>query len=527
MDNVSSTTDSIYQKISFPFWVLLFFSFLSIILLVSYTTHKQNQSSTTASVHLASAVMDTLKQELLIQSTDYSYWDQAVEKIVTQHNLDWADKNIGIYLHENAGIATTHVLDAENTLIYSQVDGKRQQDDPLKRFSGGLDILINKARSGDNNADPVSSVGFLRDEDALYFASVGVFTTYFRKHGREINVQTRSVLILTRRIDPFLLDKLSRNYLLHHANIHTSLPVLEDASLPLYAPDATHIGTLTWQPDLPGNQILPHLILGIFVAFAVMCITAYLFLKRAKKLAETAMQERQRAEAANRSKSEFLANMSHEIRTPLNAIIGFSGIMHKQIFGPIGNEKYREYAGDISDAGDHLLKLINEVLDLSKIESGQRELNLEEVSLNDILRSTVKYVSKQALDKNVALVVEVDDNLPHITSDKQAIRQILLNLLSNAVKFTLPGGTVTCQSSLLDAKMIHMKVCDTGVGISDLDIEKVMQPFIQATSETRLENEGIGLGLPITNQLVLMLGGQFSLNSQPDIGTKATICFPV
>jgi signal transduction histidine kinase len=230
------------------------------------------------------------------------------------------------------------------------------------------------------------------------------------------------------------------------------------------------------------------------------------------------------AETANRTKSEFLANMSHELRTPLNAIIGFADLIQSRMFGPI-SERYREYAANILTSGNHLLALINEVLDLSKLEAGQLELYEEEVELLDIVRTAVRFVEPQASKSDLRLSHRVDDSVRFIRADERRMRQALTNLLSNAVKFTAPGGSVevVCDPS---ADGLSITVADTGVGMAAAEIPKALEPFRQIDSRISRLHEGTGLGLPLTKHLVELHGGTLTIESEVNVGTKVTILLP-
>ena len=246
-------------------------------------------------------------------------------------------------------------------------------------------------------------------------------------------------------------------------------------------------------------------------------------LAEAKSISDEA---RQRAEDANIAKSRFLATMSHELRTPLNAILGFSEVMKAEIMGPLENATYREYAGNIHHSGSHLLKLINEILDLSRIEAGRYELNEEPVRLGDVIEDCHRLLKLRGESKGLHIVEQVDAGLPPIWADERAIRQVCLNLLSNALKFTPRGGTITLSAAVSGDGGQLLRVRDTGPGIPKEEIPKVMQAFGQGSLAHQTAEGGTGLGLPIVKKLVELHGGTFELKSELRKGTEVTAYFP-
>jgi len=246
-------------------------------------------------------------------------------------------------------------------------------------------------------------------------------------------------------------------------------------------------------------------------------------LKTAKAESDSA---RNRAEEANRAKSAFLANMSHELRTPLNAILGFSEIIHTRAMGRDATDQYSEYAGYIHGSGEHLLSLINDILDLAKIEAGRMVLRETEIDLRTVMDDTVKMMSAKAIAGGLSLAVHVDRAFPNVLADDRAVRQMLVNLASNAIKFTPANGRVTAFANVLPDGSLAFGVDDTGVGIAPEDHGKVFESFGQGRHDAVLSDKGTGLGLPIVKGLAEAHGGTIMLNSVPSEGTRITIIFP-
>ena len=236
------------------------------------------------------------------------------------------------------------------------------------------------------------------------------------------------------------------------------------------------------------------------------------------------------AENANRAKSQFLANISHELRTPLNAVIGFSSILMNQLFGPLGDNKYLEYAKDINDSGAHLLDIINDILDLSKAEAGKLILNYEEVHIGKAINKCVTIITERAQKANISISTDIPKMIPPLVVDRLRFIQVIINILSNAVKFTNEGGNVNIavRSKEAGGEVVEFAVIitDTGIGMSKEDIEHSFQSFGQVDGGLNRKYEGTGLGLPLTKKLMELHGGRIDIESQLGKGTTVTLTFP-
>ncbi len=245
------------------------------------------------------------------------------------------------------------------------------------------------------------------------------------------------------------------------------------------------------------------------------------------KQTEQALQEaRRQAESASNTKSEFLAKISHEIRTPLNAIIGFSELMQEERFGPIGNARYKDYLADINRSGRHVLDLVNDLLDISKIEAGKQDLEFESVSINEAIAEAVAMIQPQANRNQIIVRSSLETDLPPVVADLRSIKQIALNLLSNAIRFTHAGGQVIVSTSYTDEGAVVMRIRDTGIGMSEKEVESALKPFQQVTAIGGNSGEGTGLGLPLTKALVEANRAEFDISSEPGHGTRIDIVFP-
>jgi signal transduction histidine kinase len=235
---------------------------------------------------------------------------------------------------------------------------------------------------------------------------------------------------------------------------------------------------------------------------------------------------KQAAETANRAKSDFLANMSHELRTPLNAIIGFSEMMQQEVLGPVGNEQYRAYVGDIHASGAHLLQIINDILDLSKAEAGKLTLDESVFDVRDVIRSIVQLTSVRAEAGGLRQTTDLPPDLPLLRADERKTLQSILNLVTNAIKFSRPGGGIEIACRVDPEQGLSVTITDTGIGIAADDLGRVVEAFEQADSSLSRKQQGTGLGLPLVRTMMELHGGRFELHSTLGVGTEAKIIFP-
>ncbi len=255
-------------------------------------------------------------------------------------------------------------------------------------------------------------------------------------------------------------------------------------------------------------------------------LALYAAKREADRSAELAHAAMLAAEAANRAKTEFLANMSHELRTPLNAIIGFSEMIATDTAGPVADSKSQDYARDINNSGQHLLQLINDILDLTKIEAGRLDLKDEMVDLEMIIESCLSMVKTRAERGGLNIERRLPETACMLLADERKLKQIILNLLSNAVKFTPEGGTVTIAVSAAPDTGCVIRVADTGIGMARDDIPRALSPFTQVDGGISREYEGTGLGLSITQALVELHGGVLGIDSDLGAGTTVTVSLP-
>ncbi len=293
------------------------------------------------------------------------------------------------------------------------------------------------------------------------------------------------------------------------------------------------IATLTLNP-VPDTVLISNnfflimaLSIGVFANYALELYYRKEYISTQLLFREKARTDvlLRKTQIANEAKSNFLAIVSHELRTPLNAIIGFSELMKTQVFGSLGSEKYEDYVNDIHASGQHLLEIINDILDLSKAEAGKLKLVESEVQLSELMDESAKIFREPALAAGLQFSSDMDQDL-HLRVDQRLIRQVMVNLLSNAVKFTEQGGSIEVSTERHRGAGFSMVVSDTGIGIKKEDQEKVLQPFVQVENALCRSHEGTGLGLPLVQKIVNLHGGKLTINSQLGVGTRVRVTLP-
>ena len=236
---------------------------------------------------------------------------------------------------------------------------------------------------------------------------------------------------------------------------------------------------------------------------------------------------KEQADTANRAKSAFLANMSHELRTPMNAILGFSELIINETFGSLNNDKYEEYIKDVHTSAEHLLEIINEVLDMSKIEAGRIELDESEVSMTDLIKSVLRMMESRIFGKGLKMHEDIDEDMPYIFADQRLMRQVLINLITNAVKFSNSGGNIYLTAKMLEKNVMEIMIKDEGIGIPEDKLEQAMEPFGQVTDKAENSGQqGTGLGLPLAKAMVELHQGAMNLQSAENHGTTVTFRIP-
>lgn len=513
------------------------------LLLVGIAAESQNRFAIQSAQHLAGSALRVEIERGEGFVGDYSFWNDSAQHLVVARDRKWAADNIGASVIENLGMSASLLIDGAGRAMFATIDGIEQGADAGTRLSEELGQLVQAARDGAGRPGDRPSVvsSFLMLDGALALAAAAAIKW---EDARPLPLAQGgpATLVFVRRVDAGMLRRFEERYLL--AGTHLAPPGTASAdSVPILSIGGRELARLAWTGSRPGTELIEEL---AFPALGIVVLAAgllTLITQRARRSAEelsrshlqlaihaAALKDSTRAlraalsdaATANAAKSDFLARMSHELRTPLNAILGFSELIAAQFHGAAA-ERYQEYGRMIHLSGGHLLSLINDILDLSKIEAGGFELLEEDVDLDAILEQCLALLAPTVDAKRLRLTYSPATVRLH--ADPRAIKQIVLNLLSNAVKFTPEGGEVRVAAAD-EAGGITITVADTGCGMSRDDLARVFRVFGRSRATIARDGEGTGLGLNIAKGLAELHGGSLTLRSRPAAGTTAEVWFP-
>jgi signal transduction histidine kinase len=459
---------------------------------------------------------------------DYAYWDELFLRARAPLDPKWADAHLGPYQQSLNGITGSAVVTGSGAVQYLFLSS-RSGIPSLTRDEQRLltSLTQNVVRSSHADGQPPES-GFMLLRGKPVFLAISAIRASGLEGGPK-GAKPFAALIYFLNFDPALLSGLTKNFNLGGARIVAAPSA--NVALPDFPGLSAHLG-LQWKKKIASQAIIGESlpVLKVLAVISLLMIGAVAggwswILTRMRRLEAAALTERTEvAEQAAQEKSLFIANMSHELRTPLNAIIGFSEMLTKQVFGPLGHRKNTEYVGDILASGRHLLTIVNDILLMSKLDAKKHEFEIGAVAIEPVLEEAITLVSGDAMKRKVLVDFKSQGGSPVILADRQALKQVVINLLSNAVKFSPDDSRVDVETSgAADAAMVELRVTDRGCGMPQELLQKLGQPFTQATHAYIRSNQGTGLGLSISFALAAGFGGTLEFASVENEGTTAIL----
>ena len=513
MDKGTEAGRPMLRHVLFSFALVLAISVVLIGGLAVFAARSQDRIAIDNSIHMTRSVLAAIQRRLADQLVDYSYWDEAVQNLVTTVNPDWADKNVGVYMHGKFGIASSFVLDANDKTVYAMIGGKRRKDNPLRLFSGGLDSLLERTRAQPGSAPPKPASGLLSDGRTIHIVAASVLTTLPGKERNQGPAATGSVLIFTQSLTGRLLGEISENFLLEGLRV---LPVdgpVFAASFPLVTPDGSTLGHLTWRVGSPARGMLRWLMPLIAAVFVVFAVIAYIFIRKMQLVTATLVEnisEIQAAQEALRNSEEkhrdFAANVAHELRTPL-------AVLRTQL----DNLDDRETAKPLYRDIDHMARLVSQLLaaarlDWIAVEPGDR------ADLRGICTTVAAHLAPIALEEKKSIEVTGAESPVIIRGNADALEQAVRNLVENAIRYSARQTVVTIDVG----NEPSIRVMDRGRGIPS----HIKQSMFQRFRRSDRRAGGVGLGLSIVRQSADIHGATVNVEDRPGGGAIFVIRFP-
>lgn len=502
-----------FRRLVAPVFVAVAVSIAALVALAIFAARQQDAAALAAEKQVIQQEMRTIHGGLAVLAEDNAWWDAAVENIIFEENIDWIDSTLGESVIGISQIQGVFIVRRDGTMAYGNFVAALPA--PHTFLDAGFAELA-KSMEIPKEHLPSSASGFLEIGGDLIAFGASMVQAGEVKSLPPIPDEKRALIIFVSLVSTEDIERIGQDNAIKGLRFATT-PIEGDNTIPVLSLGGDSIGHLCWRPSEPGSEMLRYMVLPASMLLVIVIIALGRFLRQANRVLEELAR-------ANKAKSAFLASTSHEIRTPLNSIIGFTELISLELYGKVEGEKNKEYLQLIRQSGEHLLSIINDILDISKLEADRFEIYAEKVEPRTVIASAHKLVSASAMERGVRVTT---DCLPaEILSDERIMRQVLINLLSNAIKFTEPGGSVTVKG-LSRGRFYDITITDTGIGMSEAQIETALSLFGQVEGELSRRHSGTGLGLPLVTRFMELLNGQFDISSSPGEGTTVTARFPL
>lgn len=527
--NRSATIKSVIK----PALALFVVAFSSLILLSSYLTHKAGEYATTREKLLLKTQLDLIQEQMSFYVLDNSWWKAAYENIHLNHNEDWINRNIEISEADSRHLFGYYILDKDRKIVHSNFVDKSLSVDMF--YSSAIKALTKYYVHKDVETAR-SDTRFMIYDGVLYSLGMGMVQNSLTEMeiadlkqqntpqvAPDQKPEKRPILVFVRKFDSQRLQRLGMRLNLRHLQLLTAsdtegMATVSFNEIAHYIQPETDGKSyvLAWKSLNQGGVLLRQMVTPTLVIFAVLMGIFFILFKRAGRIIDATRR-------ADIAKTDFMANMSHEVRTPLNAIIGFCDMLRSEIYGKVEGKKNKEYLEHISESSHHLLGIINDILDLSRVEAGLTSVSLSHINVRDEITFCTSKLDHKCKSKNITLHQDIQTE--DLVSDPQLFHQILFNILSNALKFTSENGQIFIKT-IQQKEGLTLTITDTGIGMTADELELCLQRFGQVESAYNRSQEGTGLGLNLVVNFMTLLGGTFDICSEKNVGTTVTLAFP-
>ena len=506
------------QYILMPVLGIIFVTFGSFFLMLQYMASDADETMMRSE---ASILRDQIRQRaeiITLTAQDNSVWNPAFDNIFARFNIDWLTDNYGAEGQFLDNIDSFMIYGTNDKIIYNTaIAGQPSAEDFI---ATGLGAHL-RSLTVDDYVRTVKSSGLIEIDQRLFIYGASLVQRFDNTLTDKIPEERRPIVLFIQELGTDDIASISQyagisNLVIRYDDQITDGALALDSQLSEHIFSTSDVINFTWQAKKPGTDLIQRLISPLLFVGILVCLVFLYFYRRAENLLISLKD-------VDQTKSNFLANMSHEIRTPLNAIIGFSQMIQSEAFGKIGGEKNREYVGHILDSGNHLLKVINDILDLSKVEAGKINLREEIFKINEVVGDSLTMLSPTINENGLKIANALDDTT--LKSDAKLFRQVIENILSNAIKFTPFGGEISI-TSVHVADFIKITITDTGIGMDEKELETALSTFGQVQNAYSRDHEGTGLGLCLVRNFMNALGGNIDVTSEKHMGTTVSLCFP-
>jgi signal transduction histidine kinase len=510
------------------FVIVLTIAAAGILACMQHVANAQNRTSIDTQQQIAGSLIDSLLSSLASNVSAETYWQEAYQSTTVKWDQAWVDWEYGGYLKSlDVPIGLVYSADGVLKFRYEDAAVKSLAQDRLNQ-SASLHELLDAVVRRAPQTPPAVSRGFLSIDGTLFYGAAAYVTP---EHGAITDDPSRRyVLVFLREMVPSRYTGIARY--IHTSGFEITGPQAKipgKVALPLQSTGGRVMAQLWWTPYQPGSALLATMVPVAIGIFAILGIVLILILRKWQALTANAYAANARALAAqeeNRAKSAFLGSLSHELRTPLNAIIGFSDVIKQELLGPVGVAQYKDYIKHIHSSGNHLLRIVNDLLEMVRLENKGVSVSCAMADAREIIEETCTMLQIQADDKGISLVRPVAPALSKAYFDRHALLRVLINIVSNALKFTLPGGEVAILLEA-DEEYLSIIVRDNGIGIMAKDLERLGNPFTQVGDHHSRGHQGTGLGLSISKRLVQLMNGKLSIASTFGEGTTVSVKVPL